>query len=310
MTRYFYNSNDQTFEQFISDSILKESNGKLLFKSEDLKGLLNENFDNILYQNKHEIFIEHYEDTLSYDFKITKIPSKYNINFGCELETCFIMDCKNIDLDLSYKTLQKLSWTEKVLYYLQNNIVPYLKVEFLEKFKYAAIYDNKYFKTGFLLDMKNNRVLSNATKFTDYNTLIFLPDGTIDCNVDENTITLPCEIVTPILDKIEDLKILFEGLSINEKCNLSNASMGFHINVSTIDNNNNRIPFTYGFLNEFLIHYLPYENKNYESSRPYGFISYNPGISLSKELTNLYEKSMNYVSDKSIFNALKRYFLF
>jgi len=288
MSNYVFNSNEQTFEEFVSESILKESKNKLVFKPEDLKGLLNPIFDNILYQNRHEIYIEYH--TSSYVFKITKIPSKLNmINFGCELETCFIMNCNNKNLDVSYKKLFKLTWTEKVAYYLQNNVIPYLKNEFTEKFRYGAIYNGYHNNNGILLDMKTNKILDISANLDEsYKTLIFEPDGSIECDEKEGVITLPCEIVTPILSSIDDLKILYEGLSISENCNQSNKSMGFHVNVSGIDIKNQIIPLTYGFLNELIQEWLPYEKKHYKTLRPE---SGSYAQSLSDRIENLYKNN-------------------
>jgi hypothetical protein len=175
-----------------------------------------------------------------YTFKINKVPKEIYIRYGCELETCFIMDCnsKGTDKSESNELLSEENWTENVIEYLTLNIIPYLKKEFLNRFRYAFVkgYHEKY---GVYLDLKNGKVLSSELKdINEYETLVFSPDGSIECDDDTNAI--PCEIISPVLSSINEIKILYEGL-MTETCQQANRSMGFHVNVSAVDENEKMI---------------------------------------------------------------------
>jgi hypothetical protein len=296
MSKYeLFEPQNESFEEFVSRNISSESSrcGEDKFTPEALKGLVNEEFDNILYYNKggkgikgYEIEIK-YNENKYYEFTAKAVPKKIDIRFGCELETCFILNCrkevrKEIEEilggeDIYVKGFDK-KWTKLIYYHLRNNIIPYLKPEFTKIFRFANIHG------GFFLDMKNGNLVNEKSILErgNYETLIFTPDGSIRCDKTQSkddmgnvydSIPISCEIVTPILSSIDDLKILYEGLLPKHNdfpCNQSNPSMGFHVNVSAVDEKGKIVELTRGMMAELIYDWLPYEKKNYKSLRGEG----------------------------------------
>jgi hypothetical protein len=132
--------------------------------------------------------------------------------------------------------------------------------------------------------MRNGNIVSKNLKDEGYRTLIFEPDGSIKCDKTQSkdevgnvydSIPVPCEIVTPVLSSIEDLRILYEGLLPKHNdfpCNQSNPSMGFHVNVSAVDEKGKIVELTRGMFAELIYDWLPYEKKNYKSLRGEGSV--------------------------------------
>lgn len=266
-TYHHFDSDNESFNSFVVNTLvelfnIKKKDANSIIKSTTLNSL----FDNIFIvtkdDDKYEVNITFVKNTENiYLFKINKLPKEVHIRFGCELETCFIMNCNNESSDIS---LSEENWSENVITYLNLNIIPYLKKEFLNRFRYAFIkgYHAKY---GTYLDLKTGKVLSSELKdINEYDTLVFSPDGSIECEEDTNAV--PCEIISPILSSINEIKILYEGL-MTESCHQANRSMGFHVNVSAVDENDKMIKLTRGILSEIIHNWLPYESDNYKKLR-------------------------------------------
>jgi hypothetical protein len=320
-----YEPDKESFEQFVSKN-LKECK----FTPESLKEILNEEFDNILYCDRKEIEVKRQslsatmnakrgasatmeKKSLYYEFTKTPIPKKIGIRFGCELETCFLLSCKNTDVlasldaedfknGIALKSSGK-KWQNMIVYHLRNNIIPYLSEEFLKIFRFAYIYPGYHSNLGIFIDMKNGIIVKNNLQDEGYRTLIFEPDGSIKCSAENNAgsfaskeeFYVSCEIVTPILNSVEELEILLNGLNpsankelnglnglnpsankelngFNPLCNQSNSSMGFHINVSAYDikGDSGPITLTRGMFAELIYDWIEYEKKNYRKLRGEG----------------------------------------
>ncbi len=309
MSKYeLFRENDslqnETFEEFVSRNMNSDTSrcGENKFTPEALKGLVNEEFDNILYcqgskgNTKGAKGIKGYEteikynDTKYYEFTTKPIPKKIDIRFGCELETCFILNCrKEVREEVeeiaggkveNFDSMKK--WQNLIYYHLRNNIIPYLNPEFIEKFRFANIYTMAKENTGLILDMKNGNIVNENLESQRYRTLIFEPDSSIRCDKTQSkddmgnfydSIPIPCEIVTPILSSIDDLRILYEGLLPKHNdfpCNQSNSYMGFHVNVSAVDEKGKIVELTRGMITELIYDWLHYEKKNYKSLRGEG----------------------------------------
>jgi hypothetical protein len=276
----FFHSNSETFESFVS---------KKIHFGKKLKGLVNEEFDNILYsQEGYEIEIKNLRNGY-YEFIKQEIPKTFDIfpRFGCELELCFILNCNKNDKEEIEKILEGekisksgLKWRNLIYYHLKNNIIPNLTKKFTNIYKFAYIKPSSTnFDNALLVDMISGKIVNKSYKDEEYKTLIFEPDGTIDCVKSKNkdlegniydSIPIACEIVTPILSSIKDLKILYEGLifSKNEySCIQSGESMGFHVNVSAVNEKGKIINLTQGMFSELIYNWIEYEKLNYKKLR-------------------------------------------
>lgn len=284
MTYFTFYKNSETFEKFIVKS-LEFLEPKIKVIEDDIKGLVNPDFDNILCLSGYEVSIKRFQNT--YQFNLNKIPSrtKLEIKFGCELETCFVINCKGKEVIRQLKNILKITdndnlqrqltkesdgflWARIVLFHLRTNIIPDLTENFLNKFTYAFIFESYHNKTGIYIDLKTGEILATKLPEDSYKTLIFEPDGSIQCDIDsEDTLPISCEIVTPILNSIEDLKLLYEGI-VSKTCNQSNKSMGFHVNISAVKRGETKpITLTDTMLMELVYTYLPYEKKFYKDLR-------------------------------------------
>jgi hypothetical protein len=251
-------------------------------KKSDIEGILNPKFDNCLIIDDYEILIEptfpndEFESyKINYDIKVDKIPKFKGIKFGCELETYFIRDCRKEGFDGSFKLepftddkyynlLEKAD--EIYLNLIRENIIPYLTPNFLKKFPYAYITngDGKGDGNFIFIDLASGEIIKRTKEIDAYKHIAFVVDGTLTSGDYVNLI--PCEIVSPVLDNIDDLKILYEGL-INTKCNFSDDTAGFHVNISTIDENGYPIKLTRGMLTEIVKSWMVYEKKNIKNLR-------------------------------------------
>lgn len=332
----FYESSKEPFEQFVSKN-LKECK----FTPESLKEILNEDFDNILYCDRKEIEIKRDASassdskrdasetkSLYYEFTKTLIPKNIGVKFGCELETCFILNCKSTDV-LSSLDVEEFKngialnssgkkWQNMILYHLRNNIIPYLSEDFLKIFRFAYIYPGYHSNNGIFIDMKNGNIVKNKLQDEGYRTLIFEPDSSIKCSETQGDFYVSCEIVTPILNSVEELEILLNGLNgLNNPseakelsvpgseaskllCNQSNASMGFHINVSAYDikGDSGPITLTRGMFAELIYDWIEYEKKNYRKLRGEGSnyaVKIQDYLNNSESITNM----KSYISEKN-----------
>ena len=259
------------FEEFVSLALKDQG---IKFKAKELKDLVNPDFDNLLYRDGQEIYFEKVRDSSEqapyYNFKINKLPQKIDVRFGCELETCFVLNCATGEggYEEASKILdkQKKNWSEGVIYHLRNTIIPSLSDEFKKRFTYAFV-KGYHARQGNYVDLRNGNLVSESVASDEYKTLRFEPDGSIECEEVEGQIPYPCEIISPILSSIKEIKLLYEGLMINESCAQSNKSMGFHVNVSAVDETGKMVELTRGMLTELIYGWLPYEKKNYKALR-------------------------------------------
>jgi hypothetical protein len=297
---YYYDKNiHKSFADFLCESIGCDGFKNICKESTAFESLVSPDFDNILLcpeskrERPYEIDIIKKSNSY-YEINKFEIPKKISIKFGCELETCFVINCdekSRSELDILRQSglldNKKLSsgteWRKLIYFHLKNNIIPYLTPKFLSRFEYAYLFkvyhSSKY--DVLLIDLKNGNIVEKGAKVDDYKTLIFEPDGSIHCYQDEvpkreasgdkvpkhDEIRVSCEIVTPVLDSIEDLALLYDGLFGNEKCSHSNSTMGFHVNVSAVDEKNETVKLSQGMLTELVYNWLPYEKKYYKKYR-------------------------------------------
>lgn len=273
---YFHYDSNESFESFVSkclNVLSKEGKYNFKFNPSKLKDIVNPEFDNILYAtnpslDKFEIYFEKVRNGEGdyYYFKVNKLPKIVKTRFGCELETCFVLDCKDSDLasdPVLYSGDYEESWRDKVISHLRKNIIPSLTEAFKKRFTYAYV-KGYHARKGIYLDLSNGNIVSKSMKSDEYKTLRFEPDGSIHCS-DPSTM-VACEIISPILSSISEIKLLYEGL-VSESCNQSNQTTGFHVNVSGYDENDEMIELTRGMQTELLYGWIPYERKNYKALR-------------------------------------------
>ena len=279
MSYHLYEPDKVSFEQFIVNSLKESGIKKNLPTAKKLKDIVNPDFDNVLYIDGNEILIEKVRNLngpLYYHFIPNKLSTKINVRFGCELETCFVLNCTSTDvekyteaLDIKNTSEKNEDWAKGVIYHLRNNIIPYLSDDFKQRFTYAFV-KGYHAGSGNYLDLRNGNLVSKNVASDDYKTLRFEPDGSIRCDEVEGQIPYPCEIISPILSSIKEIELLYKGLKIDETCAQSNKSMGFHVNVSGVDENGKMLELTRGMLTELLYGWLPYEKKNYRALRGEG----------------------------------------
>ena len=275
MSYYLYEPDKVSFEQFVVNSLKESGIKKNLPTAKKLKDIVSPDFDNVLYIDGNEVYFEKVkndEGPAYYLFKINKLPEKVNVRFGCELETCFILNCSTgeagVEEAQKYKPKGN-TWDEGVIYHLRTNIIPYLSDEFKKRFTYAFV-KGYHAEEGNYLDLRNGNLVSDSIASDEYKTLRFEPDGSIKCDEVAGQVPYPCEIISPILSSIKEIELLYKGLRIDESCAQSNKSMGFHVNVSGVDENGKMIELTRGMQTELLYDWLPYEKKNYRALRGEG----------------------------------------
>ncbi len=275
MSYYLYEPDKVGFEQFVVNSLKESGIKKNLPMAKKLQDIVNPDFDNVLYIDGNEVYFEkvkNEEGPAYYLFKINKLPEKVNVRFGCELETCFILNCSTgeagVEEAQKYKPKGN-TWDEGVIYHLRTNIIPYLSDEFKKRFTYAFV-KGYHAEEGNYLDLRNGNLVSDSIASDEYKTLRFEPDSSIKCDEVAGQVPYPCEIISPILSSIKEIELLYKGLRIDESCAQSNKSMGFHVNVSGVDENGKMIELTRGMQTELLYGWLPYEKKNYRALRGEG----------------------------------------
>jgi hypothetical protein len=245
-----------------------------------------------------------------YEFIVQKIPESFNLLFGCELETCMNLDCstdayndfikselnflKNTDIEtFNYRNYMAkfFKWQNMILFHLQINIISYLTPAFLKRFKYAYIM-SYHAKNAFYIDLSNGNKISSFKKVDEYKTLQFAQDISVKCgdsNPEDNNLSVHCEIISPILNNLSELKLLYDNI-ISKTCNYSNSSTGFHVNISIVDEN--KVPFKYNpfFEMELFKHWYKFEEAHYEEYRGNGTI--------------FAQRLGNYVKDNEIINSV------
>jgi hypothetical protein len=275
------------------------------FDTKKLDKELNYEFNkNFIYHDGYDITIEREINDVEFNFKISKIPKKAKLRFGCELETCLMLNCKsdllkndkiiiknrenltkirqknNLDFDVKNLIFDKKKiekeeltknelWVDMLITYLKYNIIPFLSNEFKTLFPY-----------GYIALHPKNRKVNYEINFIDatvkpfygkasFDQLIFTQDSSVRCgdtNSEDENISIHCEIVSPILYDIEELEILYDNL-ISKICNYNDTSAGFHVNVSCVDENDEYINLTRAAISEMLPEWIKFESLNYVKFR-------------------------------------------
>jgi len=278
-------------------------------------------------------------------YEIPKTPESLKVKFGCELEVCFILNCSTLnskqfndlkqdieelleDKDLK-ETSSGLIWQKIIYYHIIHTIIPSLKqrnllTRFTEKFKYIQLfreYHSNEHEDVEIIDLLTGKIAKLSNTKIGYKTLIFEPDISIKCDYTSSgnersevpQIPISCEIVTPILDDLDDLKLLYEGLfgdtrSSQTSCIQSNKSMGFHVNVSlersswrsskSSRDSEKLTELSPGMLSELIYTWLPYETKKYKELR-------GEGSTYAKNIRNLFNDFEDFKSQYDNIKTLK-----
>ena len=327
----FKKNDTESFKDFIyrifSDNFdIKLSDRKLSKINED-------SVNNVLLINDYEFNIKHneiyivnnedYFDTgfNNYEFKYYKINKDKDVKFlfGCELETCILTKCSNekyLDELKNEENIynEKYYWFKLLSSYIENTLFYNVDDNFINKFRYAYIMMSpKDDILNYRVDFKK-RIISeiNIVSYDEkYNNLIFTRDSSLICgdslekyeinreNITKEKIRIDsfhCEIVTPIINKVKDIKILYTNL-FKKDCFRGNESAAFHVNVSMLNKENEPIFFSRGFLDCFLDLYEKYEDKNYDKYRPYGTSYADKILNYAKEYTYKNVKNMTQFND-------------
>lgn len=223
-----------------------------------------------------------------YEFIATPLPTSYEIRFGCELETCFVLNCKtqsfNDFISNSIKETKenkkreekREQWKDLILFHIKTNLAPYFSKEFLKRFPYAYIMPY-HAEEAVYIDLATVEEIFKSRTVDAYKTLQFAQDVSVRCgdtNFSDTSLTVHCEIISPILKDISEIKLIYENI-ISEDCNSSNSSAGYHVNVSLVDTSDKskdskQIKLTPGFLYEICKRWYPFEKKHYTEYRGQG----------------------------------------
>ena len=293
MTRFRVERKDYNIS--FNDFIIKEIKKNTLVSIREIPFELNENSKlNVFYYSKNQITVTKLHEVV-YDIQVTSLPTKIKtINIGCELEVCLDLYCTKqnkvllsdelsafrLKLDVNTEKQTETKWVRFLKFYIQDKIVPNLSEEFISRFPKARIaLKPKSGHSDYTVNFKTGQISEDYKPIT-YNYIIFTRDASLVC---ADTIlkpselgirdpvyrqTLHCEIITPILDDIDDLKLLYTYI-LDSKCLDINDSQAFHVNVSLYDENDNPIYFTSGFINTFLNYFIPYEDKRHRKENSY-----------------------------------------
>lgn len=271
---YFRQKENQSYEKYLVES-LKEL--KVLPKS--VKKFPQEfDEDHDYYIVNHQQITLREGDNDYKEFRVNPVPEDFSIRYGCELETCFVLNCsmKKVEKDIREIFVEKnqtgkvfwRDWEKLILYHIRVNLVPTFTKKFLEKFRYAYIM-GYHQEEAIFVDLKTGLQIFDSKKVDTYKTLQFAQDASVKCgdsDPDNESLTVHCEIISPILEDITDIKLIYENL-ISQICNESNESSGFHVNVSAADSKGKEIELTPGLLFEICHQWYPYEKKNYPDLR-------------------------------------------
>lgn len=249
---------------------------------------------NVLKINHHEIQIERNKEELNeYTLRVNDLRQygkKVKVNFGCELEICFVLNCRdgndnasiledlstirNLFSKKSYTKADK-AWFNLLMYHIKHNLIPSFTPEFLKRFPFAYVLLEPKEDDAILIDLKTGEVVREEKK-NGYEYLILTQDHSLRCGdspkyQDYNQkgdldYTVHCEIVSPILNNYEDLRLLYDNL-LARQCIVTNKKAGFHVNVSVANIDGTPIALQDGAVSEIMRDWLPYEKKNYEKLR-------------------------------------------
>ncbi len=312
MEEYFKYNPDESFDSFVNNSLkslgMKNLNSKYKIITETQFPLI------ILASKKDEKYeIEIVQqDNNYYLFRTNKIPKSFKLKFGCELETCFNLDCTTdvfnnffrTELDkfkLKFKEFngkqRKETWGKLIQFHLKINIIPFLSKTFLKRYKYAYIM-SYHGMEAIYLDLSNGEEIINNKIVDNYKTLQFAQDGSVKCgdsNPEDTSLSVHCEIITPILNSLSDIRLLYDNL-ISKNCNSSNSSSGFHVNISIVDENDNPVKLTYLYKFEFANTMYKFEKDKYELYR--GSEGTRFALSIAKYIDNNIEDMIKYIKTK------------
>lgn len=220
--------------------------------------------------------------------KRISLPTSFAILYGCELETCFVLDCSTDEFnDQIIQSLKKIkesmnkdekfnTWKDLIIFHIKTNLIPNFSKKFINRFPYAYIMGS-HTKHGTYIDLKNGKILHTIKKIDNYNTIRFSQDLSVKCGdnkKEKDSLTVHCEIISPILQDISEIKLIYENI-ISETCNISNNSAGFHVNVSIVDTSNikkTQIKLTLGILFEICKEWYLFEKKHYIEYRGEGSV--------------------------------------
>ena len=303
---YFQYRSNESFEEFVIKSLKSISKDVFPkkftvkdFKKLDVKLNPESQINSFTTENGYTINIKKVQSNY-YEFILEKIPETFNLLFGCELETCMNLDCSGntyndfIKSELNFLRNAKynekmVKWQTMILFHLQINIIPHLTPTFLKRFKYAYIQGER--GRFMYIDLSNGAHIENK-KVDEYKTLQFVVDGSVRCGdhkqgLEDNSVH--CEIVSPILNNLSELKLLYDNV-ISKTCNYSNSSAGFHVNISIVDQNKVPFKFTKPFEMELFKNWYNFEEAHYEEYRGNGTI--------------FAQRLGNYVKDNEIINSV------
>jgi hypothetical protein len=228
-----------------------------------------------------------------YEFEFIPLPLDFDLKYGCELETCFVLNC-NVDKfnDFLAKKIKekkdeknddesRKKWEELIMFHIKNNLVPNFSKEFLKRFPYAYIM-TYHGESAIYIDLATGEEIFKSKEVDDYKSIQFAQDASVECgdtNLKDKSLTVHCEIISPILNDIQEIKLIYENL-ISESCNSSNSSAGYHVNVSIVEktdknekgskNEPKTIKLTPGILFEICKQWYPFEKKHYTEYRGQG----------------------------------------
>lgn len=275
---------EKSFSKFVLESLIKL--GVAPKKTKTLGVKINPNYRYFIYEN-NQIEIKAGENNF-FEFIVTPLPKSFAIRYGCELETCFVLNCKTNEYNdfLAKKIKDKKDennyekkvekWTDLILFHIKTNLAPYFTKEFLKRFPYAYIMPY-HSEDAVYIDLASGEEIFKHKEVDAYKTLQFAQDASVKCgdtNFEDNSLSVHCEIISPILKDISEIKLVYENI-ISEDCNSSNSSAGYHVNVSIVDDSSKteepkQIKLTPGFLYEICKRWYPFEKKNYSEYRGQG----------------------------------------
>jgi hypothetical protein len=234
-----------------------------------------------IYKN-NQIEIKEGENNF-YEFIVTPLPTSYSIRYGCELETCFVLNCNTNEFnDFIAKQIKEkkeakgwenklTKWKDLILFHIQTNLVPYFSKEFLKRFPYAYIM-SYHGEEATYIDLASGEEIFKYKEVDAYKTIQFAQDASVKCgdtDQEDTSLSVHCEIISPILKDISEIKLIYENI-ISEACNSSNSSAGYHVNVSIVDQEDRQVKLTPVFLYEICKRWYPFEKKHYTEYRGQG----------------------------------------
>jgi hypothetical protein len=279
-----FDQND--FEKFVLKALIE-----LKVVSKKTKNL-NLNFD-IDYYCRYFIYNDVQIEILAgendyFEFTATPLPKSFSIRYGCELETCFVLNCKTNEYnDFIAKKLKDRKdeknyvkkvekWTDLILFHIKTNLAPYFTKEFLKRFPYAYIMPY-HSEDAVYIDLASGEEIFKHKEVDAYKTLQFAQDASVKCgdtDKEDSSLSVHCEIISPILKDISEIRMVYENI-ISEACNSSNSSAGYHVNVSIVDDSSKtsepiQIKLTPLILLEIVKRWYPFEKKHYTEYRGQG----------------------------------------